>query len=462
MSKPIKANASYPAIFAHMTFLLWPPQVSAVQKLKKSVFERYGARIVDSEAASVTHILVNNAQVGDPCFFKQSDTRVIVEEKWANDSIDQKKALDVYPYVLRSRKRRIEHDASGLDQRTKSTPSPEPKIHELSTTDKLPKRRHVSDTRATESSNELLIQTFSELATERQNSGNEFSGRAYLRAVKKLQACATPIHSYGDAKEIGLSPKLSQLVDDICKGKIPDTVREDTREKSQVISLFQTLYGVGPKVAAHYYQLGYRTLDDIKRNVKTPSVLVSLEHQADLIERISRLEVSRHFEVVKAALLDTADGATAFCMGSYRRSEPDCGDIDIIVTKPGCEKKDIKKIVTKLVNELYDRGFAKYTFGGGTGSRRWLGAASLENGKWRRVDILGVPNSELGAAFIYYTGNEMFNRMLRLRAQRMGMHLNERGLFNGASEELLESRDEKRIFELLKVPWREPTDRVIL
>lgn len=458
MSESRKSNATYPAIFDNMTFLLWPPQTSAVQKMKARIFSNYGAKIAaDSTMASVSHILVKSGHARNLSALKKTDSQVVVDEKWANDSIDKKKALDIYPYIIRSRKRPRED---------KILPDVDPKpsvVRPKLVTQELPKKASPPPELKTEqSSNDLLIQIFRELASERQNNGNEFSGRAYLRAVHKLQTCSKPIHSYNDARAVGLSTKLSQLVDDISQGKIPDAVRKNTRDKSQVITLFQTLYGVGPKTAAEYYHLGYRTLDDIKKHVTTPSVLVSLEHHADLVERISRLEVTQHFDVVKAALQDVDKDASVFCMGSYRRGQPDCGDIDVILTKPGCEKRNIKKLVTKLVQELVTRGFAKYTFGGGVGSRRWLGATCLENGKWRRMDILGVPHSELGAAFIYYTGNDTFNRMLRLRAQRMGMRLNERGLFNRASEELIESSDEKRIFELLKVKWREPTERVIL
>ena len=45
----------------------------------------------------------------------------------------------------------------------------------------------------------------------------------------------------------------------------------------------------------------------------------------------------------------------------------------------------------------------------------------------RRIDILGVPFPELGAALIYFTGNDIFNRSLRLKARHMGYSLNQRG-----------------------------------
>ena len=81
---------------------------------------------------------------------------------------------------------------------------------------------------------------------------------------------------------------------------------------------------------------------------------------------------------------------------------------------------------------------------------------SLNNGPWRRIDFLLVPWDEMGAALIYFTGNDIFNRSIRLLASRKGMRLNQRGLYKDVMRgkgrekitegELLESKSEKRIF----------------
>ena len=78
-------------------------------------------------------------------------------------------------------------------------------------------------------------------------------------------------------------------------------------------------------------------------------------------------------------------------------------------------------------------------------------------------------STERGAALIYFTGNDIFNRIMRLLASRKGMRLNQRGLYRnvlrGAARarvtegELVEGRDERRIFEPLGVQWREPHER---
>lgn len=103
-----------------------------------------------------------------------------------------------------------------------------------------------------------------------------------------------------------------------------------------------------------------------------------------------------------------------------------------------------------------------------------------------------VPWDERGAALLYFTGNDIFNRSMRLLASKKGYGLNQRGLFKdvmrGPRREKLtegtkvEGRDEKvslhpvpvpkrrgvlmivsgsqRIFEILGVPYRTPEERI--
>jgi DNA polymerase/3'-5' exonuclease PolX len=82
------------------------------------------------------------------------------------------------------------------------------------------------------------------------------------------------------------------------------------------------------------------------------------------------------------------------------------------------------------------------------------------------------PQTEYSAALIYFTGNtgnDFFNRSLRLLASKKKMRLNQCGLYKNvvrgykrqkmSEGELVEGKSERRIFELLGVQWREPHER---
>lgn len=76
-----------------------------------------------------------------------------------------------------------------------------------------------------------------------------------------------------------------------------------------------------------------------------------------------------------------------------------------------------------------------------------------------------VPCDERGAALLYFTGNDIFNRSMRLLASKKGYGLNQRGLFKdvmrGPRREKLtegtkvEGRDEKVSSHPVPVPKNE-------
>jgi len=90
----------------------------------------------------------------------------------------------------------------------------------------------------------------------------------------------------------------------------------------------------------------------------------------------------------------------------------------------------------------------------------------------RRLDILTVPYDNKGAALLYYTGDDIFNRAIRYKAGTMGFSLNQRGLSTAVTRDpndrrkkltqgtVLASKTEEEIFRILGVPWQEPHERV--
>jgi DNA polymerase IV len=199
-----------------------------------------------------------------------------------------------------------------------------------------------------------------------------------------------------------------------------------------------------------------------------------VEHYHDFAQRIPRKEVEAHGAIVRR-VVETADkDMQVIISGSYRRGARDSGDIDCLITKPGAPLDEVRTIATAvIVPKLFEEGFLQV---GLATSRRhndgskWHGASCLPGSKvWRRIDLLFVPGPELGAALLYFTGNDIFNRSMRLLARKKRMCLNQHGLFGNVLRtgqvktnpgRLLEALDERRIFALLGVPWRKPEERI--
>lgn len=301
---------------------------------------------------------------------------------------------------------------------------------------------------------------------------------AYRKAITTLRKQNTKITTAKEAAALPfIGSRLADKIEEIVwtdRLRRLDSTRDDPTDK--VLRLFLGVYGAGLSQANKWIQAGHRTLDDLRTNAKlTESQKIGINHYNDFGSRIPRAEVKAHGDFVRSALYKIDAGFQVTIMGSYRRGAEDSGDIDLIITKPGVSIQIMREVIFHtLVPLLSKAGFLKAKLA--TSSRtddgtKWHGASCLPSSTiWRRLDLLLVPEAEMGAALIFFTGNDIFNRSMRLLASKKGMRLNQRGLYKdvirGKNRErltegtLVEGEDEKKIFQILGVPWREPTERI--
>ncbi|RYP54976.1 hypothetical protein DL768_000292 [Monosporascus sp. mg162] len=314
--------------------------------------------------------------------------------------------------------------------------------------------------------------------------------KSYRRAITALRQQSRKITTAKEAMKLpdigkSLAAKIEEIAAD---GRLRKLEHAQQRPENKILNLFLKVYGVGISQANKWVSQGYRTLEDLqkKANLST-NQRIGIEHFEDLNERIPRWEVEALAAVIREAA-GSIDASVEFIIGgSYRRGSDSSGDIDLIITKKGTSSsQDLRPFLEKLIKRLADDGFltaALASFSENTNKghgSKWHGCCVLpetafpkDKGRyrpiWRRIDLLLVPETEFGAALIYFTGNDIFNRSIRLLASKKGLRLNQRGLFKGVPRgrggvtytdgDLLEGRDEKRIFELLGVKWREPHER---
>ncbi|KAF1915139.1 hypothetical protein BDU57DRAFT_557344 [Ampelomyces quisqualis] len=302
---------------------------------------------------------------------------------------------------------------------------------------------------------------------------------AYRKCITTLKKQTTKISTSKQASALPFIGK--QLADKIEEIVLTDRLRklDNTRDDplDAVLRLFLGVYGAGLVQANKWIQSGYRTLDDLRDKPHlTESQKVGLDHYEDFNSRIPRAEVEAHGAVVKATLAQIDNEFNTTVMGSYRRGATDSGDIDMMITCPGASLATIRSVVFEsLVPQLFASGFLKASLATSRSNdpagSKWHGASCLPGSHvWRRMDFLLVPDEEMGAALIYFTGNDIFNRSIRLLARKKGMRLNQKGLYKdvkrGRRAEklnegvLVEGRSERKIFEVLGVPWREPHERI--
>lgn len=171
----------------------------------------------------------------------------------------------------------------------------------------------------------------------------------------------------------------------------------------------------------------------------------------DLAERIPRAEAAEHMKFI-ATVAPTMTPA-----GSFRRGTATCNDIDVVICEP----------IGPVIARMTALGYIKHTFS--AGAHKFSGIVKLPmndatrshpwHDKHRHLDIVMTTPSSYPFAMLYFTGSAKHNIILRIKAKRRGLKLNEYGLFKDdvAIPDIASERD---IFTALGVEYKEPSERV--
>ncbi|KAI4248037.1 MAG: hypothetical protein L6R40_001126 [Gallowayella cf. fulva] len=331
-------------------------------------------------------------------------------------------------------------------------------------------------TEAQKNPNARTIEVLQQMADYYDRTNDHWRHFAYRKALAALKKQTRRITTKEEAfalPSIGerLAIKIEEIVLTNRLRRLENTDYDATDVARQ---LFLNIYCVGHSQASLWINAGYRTLEDLTTKATlTKNQKVGIEHIDDFATRISRKEVEHHGQIVRDAIAMEDPKIEVTIGGSYRRGAADSGDIDFIITKPDASMETLRTIILDtVIPALFRANYLRHALASTsrTDGSKWHGCATLPGSNvWHRVDFLLVPEDEIGAALIYFTGNDIFNRSIRLLASRKGMRLNQRGLWRdvlrGKGRErvtqgaLVNGRSEKKIFEVLGVPWRTPEER---
>ncbi|KAF2221188.1 hypothetical protein BDZ85DRAFT_297833 [Elsinoe ampelina] len=319
-----------------------------------------------------------------------------------------------------------------------------------------------------------ILQEMAEYYTKIQDTWRPI---AYRKAINTLRNHPVKVWTAEEAEELPhIGDRLAQKIEEIvCTNALRrlESAKADPTDK--ILQLFLGVYGIGYNQGMKFVAQGFKTLEDLAQKASlTDNMKIGIEHYDDFTSRIPRAEVKAHSDTVDEAVKKIDKDIQVYTMGSYRRGAQTSGDIDLVITHPTWTVSHLRTmLIDTLVPVLFKSGFLKCSLAATNrlDGTKWHGASCLPTSKqWRRIDFLLVPPDELGAALIYFTGNDIFNRSMRLLASKKRMRLNQRGLYKdvmrGKGREkitegsLIEGRDEKKIFQALGVPWREPHERI--
>src|SRR5256712_10801001 len=289
---------------------------------------------------------------------------------------------------------------------------------------------------------------------------NPFRIRAYRRAALNIEGLADNVETLSLGRSLDKIPGIGSDL----AGKIDEYLRTGRMEfheqlKKEVplgLAKMVEIPSVGPKTAKEIYdRFRIEAIEDLEALCKTDKLLSVPGFKQKTVDNVLRgIELYRRRRG-NYLLGRTVPVARQFCKylegfadrvayaGSLRRMKEIVHDVDILAAS----KDPAKTIQAFLTMPFVESVLAQ----GGT-------KASLRVQDDLQVDLRVIDPQSWGAAMHYFTGSKAHNIRMRERAIKLGLKLNEYGLFDG-SDQYIAGADEKDIFEKLGLPFIPPVLR---
>lgn len=319
---------------------------------------------------------------------------------------------------------------------------------------------------------------------------NEYSFkiRNFSKALEQIKLFPNEISCGNDVKDIkGIGKGIITRIDEIIDTGTLKELNQDTLDKKNnldKITKLESITGIGPSKARDLIkkditlELLLSEVDLIYQNkIENSKYLKELTHHQilgvkyyeDLKEKIPRNEIQKIEKKLIKNIQDINPKLEVIICGSYRRGKLSSGDIDMLVLLPELKTEEeikdsnvnyLNLIVLKLTNKkiLVDNLTEK-------GETKYMGfCKNSPKAKARRIDIRFIPYNSKAAAMLYFTGSGNFNKEMRSEALKRKYTINEYGIYKINSKkqkgELILTKTEKDIFDLVGMKYLEPKDRL--
>lgn len=318
-------------------------------------------------------------------------------------------------------------------------------------------------------SNPDVVRTLDRIADLLEVRGeNAFKVRAYRQAAVRVanlgRALSDIAAGDGGLRSVdGFGPAIAEKLGElVATGRLPYLEHLEAEIPPTLIDIL-ALPGVGPRtVAMLWREAGITTIDELdaaagrgalkglpRLGARTVErILAALTARAsrggDPPRRRPRDELTPLAASLSAALSGHPAAERVEVAGSFRRGRDTCGDLDLLVVTSAPDAVLVGFAALPQVERVLARGATK---------------SSVHVADGFQVDCRAVPLESFGAALQYFTGSQAHNVRLRGRALRMGMTLNEYGLFRSHDGMRVAGQTEEDVYSALGLPWIPPHRR---
>lgn len=263
---------------------------------------------------------------------------------------------------------------------------------------------------------------------------NAFKVRAFLNAAHALEAEAATLDDLASEKGRlegikGIGASTAAVIRELANTGGAQLLEELRAAAPPGMDALMAVPHLGPKkIRALHETLGVGTVADLEKALAGGKVEGLPGFGAKTVEKIAAgIATARRnagrvlYAHAEAAVLPLLEGLRAIpgvlraeTAGSLRRRRETIGDVDLVAASD-----DPPAVIRRFVALP---GIARVEMSGPTRA-----TVILEEGL--QADLRVVADSEFAAALQYFTGSKEHNTQLRARARRMGLRVNEYGVF---------------------------------
>ena len=309
-----------------------------------------------------------------------------------------------------------------------------------------------------------LLRELSQLTVLEEGSPSAFRVRAYENAMEAISSHRGDLQALSE-KELtaidGIGPSTARKIREFFEGGTISKLDVLRQKYPPEFVELSRVPGLGPKTLLRLkHELGIRNLADLRAALESQKVRevhgLGAKMEEKLLHAIDRqgatgkeerrpiaqaLPIARELVAALGALRGVE--RVQYC-GSLRRLRETVADVDIVVASR--EPSSVREAFLELptVREVIGSGDTK---------------SSVLTSTGLQVDLRIVDPRQFGAACQYFTGSKTHNIKLRQRALARGWLLNEYGLSDAQTGEVIASESEEAIYGALGLPLIPPPMR---
>ncbi|EFN86389.1 DNA polymerase beta [Harpegnathos saltator] len=326
-------------------------------------------------------------------------------------------------------------------------------------------KRKISYEPAYDRPNQDIYDFLMELAFYELYNNKIYKFNNYRNAAEMLSALPGRIKNAYEAMKLpGIGKKIADHINEFLEtGTHKELQQVKKDDKQDAIILLMKIPGIGPAKAEQLISAGIETLEDLKQHEDklNRQQRIELKYFDDFEKKITRDEIMRIENLFKDAIEELDNKYLVTFCGSYRRGLEDNEPIIAVVTHPdyksNIKKKDTEITMKAILECLEDKNLIRETIS--LGAITFMGACRLprrKKGPFRRLNIQLVFYDHYYCAALYYTGSEIFNKVIRAHALEKKYILNKHTLKSVTTGKIEEITSEKSIFDILGLSYEFP------